>query len=353
MAGGPIQFVTTRDGVRIAYAVAGHGPVLLHAPNTFVSSFIVDRMMPERRRWSAALEAEFTVVQFDFRGHGLSQREVDFSGFDDFHLDLEAVANTIDGAYTLLGYLGSAPMALKFAASFPNRADRLIFWHADTRPGEFDQLHEDLIRRSWGNYTELYAHGALGWDNDAAARRLAAAVRASISVETALELRKHAPDAGRFDEFRQSLLSAAAAVKLPVLLMHRELRNSAEIVSSISAVLETCTVRTFAGPHTTPYMGKVAQVVEAMRRFVGGASDEGARTEAPVKGLTPREREVLSLVAQGKSNREIAEALVLSTRTVEQHLSHAYSTLGLSGKSSRAAAAAMVARSGGRQFPYA
>jgi len=345
VAGGPIQFVTTRDGVRIAYAVSGHGPVLLHGPNTFVSSFIVDRMMPERRRWSEALEAEFTVVQFDFRGHGLSQREVDFGGFDDFLLDLEAVANTIDGGYTLLGYLGSAPLALMFAASFPNRADRLVFWHADTPPGEIDELHDELIRRSWGNYTEMYAHWALGWDNDAAARRLAAAVRASISADTALDLRKHAADRGRFREFRQSLLSAAAEVKLPVLLMHRELRHSTEIVSSISAALETCRVKTFPGRHTTPYMAKVAQVVEAMRKFVDGASDESARPEAPVSGLTPREREVLSLVAQGKSNREIADELVVSTRTVEQHLSHVYSALGLSGKSARAAAAALVGRS--------
>lgn len=352
MASGPIQFVRTRDGVRIAYAVAGRGPVLLHTPNTFVSSFIADRMMPERRRWSAALEAEFTVVQFDFRGHGLSQREVDFSGFDDFLLDLEAVANTIDPGYTLLGYLGSAPLALRFLASFQNRAERLITWHADTRPGEFDELHDELIRRSWGNYTELYAHGALGWDNDAAARRLAAAIRASISVDTALELRRAMSDRGRFDEFRQSLLSAAAEVKLPVLLMHRELRHSTEIVSSISAALETCTVKTFPGRHTTPYMGKVAQVVETMRKFVGGPSHESAASGALISGLTPREREVLSLVARGKSNREIAEALVLSTRTVEQHLSHVYFTLGLSGKSARAAAAALVGRSGDPHHLY-
>jgi DNA-binding NarL/FixJ family response regulator len=37
-------------------------------------------------------------------------------------------------------------------------------------------------------------------------------------------------------------------------------------------------------------------------------------------GLTERERAVATLVAQGKSNREIAEALVLSKRTVETHI---------------------------------
>ncbi|HKY53156.1 MAG TPA: response regulator transcription factor, partial [Anaerolineales bacterium] len=45
-------------------------------------------------------------------------------------------------------------------------------------------------------------------------------------------------------------------------------------------------------------------------------------------GLTPREREVARLVAEGKSNREIAEALVLSERTVENHVGNILMKLG-------------------------
>ena len=44
-------------------------------------------------------------------------------------------------------------------------------------------------------------------------------------------------------------------------------------------------------------------------------------------GLTPRERQVAALVAQGKSNREIAEELVLSERTVENHVGNILSKL--------------------------
>ena len=39
-----------------------------------------------------------------------------------------------------------------------------------------------------------------------------------------------------------------------------------------------------------------------------------------VARLTPREREVAALIAQGRTNREIAEALVLSERTVDSHV---------------------------------
>jgi DNA-binding CsgD family transcriptional regulator len=62
--------------------------------------------------------------------------------------------------------------------------------------------------------------------------------------------------------------------------------------------------------------------------------------------LTEREREVLSLVADGLSNAAIAERLVLSGRTIERHLSNIYTKLGVEGKAARAAAAARLARGG-------
>src|SRR5262249_46967225 len=43
---------------------------------------------------------------------------------------------------------------------------------------------------------------------------------------------------------------------------------------------------------------------------------------APYNGLTAREREVAALIAQGKTTREIAEALVVSERTVESHVAN-------------------------------
>jgi ATP/maltotriose-dependent transcriptional regulator MalT len=59
-----------------------------------------------------------------------------------------------------------------------------------------------------------------------------------------------------------------------------------------------------------------------------------------------REIEVLRLVAAGRSNQEIANALALSVRTVERHLSQMYNKLGASGKAARAVAAAYASVSG-------
>jgi ATP/maltotriose-dependent transcriptional regulator MalT len=79
-------------------------------------------------------------------------------------------------------------------------------------------------------------------------------------------------------------------------------------------------------------------------------SGAGPRPAPRADGLSPREVEVLGLVADGRSNQEVASELFLSVRTVERHLATAYRKLGLSGRSARAAAVrhlSDVDRSGG------
>lgn len=70
---------------------------------------------------------------------------------------------------------------------------------------------------------------------------------------------------------------------------------------------------------------------------------EGGRSPALETGpqpaaLTKREREVATLAARGMTSREIAETIVVSTRTVENHLQRAYEKLGVSARSQLAAA---------------
>ena len=59
--------------------------------------------------------------------------------------------------------------------------------------------------------------------------------------------------------------------------------------------------------------------------------------------LTPREREVLRLLVEGRSNPEIAAALFVSPRTAETHVTHILAKLGVT---SRAEAAAHAVRVG-------
>lgn len=79
-------------------------------------------------------------------------------------------------------------------------------------------------------------------------------------------------------------------------------------------------------------------------RRIAAPALEGSRAMAEFH-LTPRESEVLIWVAKGKTNRDIAEIVGMSPRTVNKHLEHIYVKLGVE---TRSAAAALVAsRMGG------
>ena len=65
----------------------------------------------------------------------------------------------------------------------------------------------------------------------------------------------------------------------------------------------------------------------------------GASTPAEQLGLTPREAEVLALVAAGRSNRQIAQALFISPKTASVHVSNILAKLGVAGRVEAAAIA--------------
>jgi DNA-binding NarL/FixJ family response regulator len=83
----------------------------------------------------------------------------------------------------------------------------------------------------------------------------------------------------------------------------------------------------------------VAEFAEALARVAGGGTAldpevvsqllSASRQAATVGGLTRREREVLSLMAEGRSNAAIAAALVVSAGAVEKHVASIFAKLGL------------------------
>jgi DNA-binding NarL/FixJ family response regulator len=86
-------------------------------------------------------------------------------------------------------------------------------------------------------------------------------------------------------------------------------------------------------------VGDLAVLLDALRRVAAGETvvDPGIvtalfarrRRQSPLDSLTPREREVLGLVTEGRSNRSIAEQLVIAERTVEAHVKQVFDKLGL------------------------
>jgi DNA-binding NarL/FixJ family response regulator len=87
----------------------------------------------------------------------------------------------------------------------------------------------------------------------------------------------------------------------------------AELVAAIRAALEG---RTYLTPRLA------GEILDSVKQDPGQAAD-------PVVSLTPRQREILQLVAEGRSAKEIASSLSISPRTVEFHKYQMMETLGL------------------------
>jgi DNA-binding CsgD family transcriptional regulator len=89
-------------------------------------------------------------------------------------------------------------------------------------------------------------------------------------------------------------------------------------------------------PSASTVTGEAIPVDEAvaLARSIGQAAELqfSASKAGNPDGLTTRELEVLRLVAAGHSNREIADILVLSRRTIERHINNLYAKIGARGK---------------------
>jgi len=87
-------------------------------------------------------------------------------------------------------------------------------------------------------------------------------------------------------------------------------------------------------------VGNIGQFVDALRRVIGGATVMDPEVIAqlftrrqaddPIRTLTPREHEVLALVAQGLGNHEIAQSITVTETAVSKHIGNIFAKLGLS-----------------------
>jgi DNA-binding CsgD family transcriptional regulator len=155
---------------------------------------------------------------------------------------------------------------------------------------------------------------------------------------------------GDLDESEATLLAAAAAaralagrplvwrVELALGRLHRKTGRgqlAAQHLQAARSVAEELAAAISDTALQASFMRQIDSLIP--RAHMRSAERAGS---AAWGGLTPREREVAALVAEGKSNHEIAEILVLSERTVEGHVSSILSRLAFD---SRAQIAAWVA----------
>ena len=173
-----------------------------------------------------------------------------------------------------------------------------------------------------------------------------AAVDVVASTETAeellLQVREHRPDVvivdirlppTHSDEGLRAALqirSEAPSVGVLVVSQYLELGLALKLLADSAAGV---------GYLLKDRIADVDEFVAAVRRVAAGGSAidptivstllSGRRTDDPLHELTPREREVLELMAEGRSNQGIADQLVITLRSAEKYVSSVFGKLGL------------------------
>ena len=92
-------------------------------------------------------------------------------------------------------------------------------------------------------------------------------------------------------------------------------------------VLETASVEELLSAIRQVARGETFLSPPIAKQIIASLAARGVPREQPIESLTNREREVLRLLAEGLSNKDIAQRLYLSVRTVEGHLANIYGKL--------------------------
>jgi pimeloyl-ACP methyl ester carboxylesterase/DNA-binding CsgD family transcriptional regulator len=347
-----IRFGRGPDGVRLAYASHGHGPPLV-VVSCWLSHLQHDWQSPVWRHFLDDLGAVSTLIRYDERGFGLSDWTVSDFSLEARVRDLEAIIESFGlDRFSLLGMSGGAPVAMAYCAAHPERVDRLILYGASavgfhtSAPSERELAFRAMIRAGWAQedplfrrvFTTIFIPKAteeqMGWFDELQ--------RMSTSTENAVQ--------SRIARREVNITSLLPRITAPTLVLHArgdraasfdEARHVASLIPNARLVpLESRNHILLANePAWRVFMDEV-------RGFMRGAEALPTDSEAAkrIGGLSAREHEVLTLAADGRTNLEIAETLVLSVRTVERHLSNAYAKLGISGRAARTAAVASLLR---------
>ena len=195
-----IQYCKTSDGVNIAYASIGAGPALLATSPLMFSDIATEFRTPEIASWYEGLAKERRLIRFDWRGMGMSDRDVSDFTIEAFLLDLEAViAAARVEQVDLLGFSGPGQEMVAYAARHPERVRRLVLWsttvHNRDILGERLNAVLSLAEKDWGLFCQTFAHNMLGWSRGGLAHDFAQALQAAIGqtefVKLMAELVQH------------------------------------------------------------------------------------------------------------------------------------------------------------------
>jgi pimeloyl-ACP methyl ester carboxylesterase/DNA-binding CsgD family transcriptional regulator len=328
-------------GSRVAYALMGDGPPMVFSP---VGHLLVELENQALRSFFESLAGHFTLVRYDRLGTGMSDRvrNAETLTLEAEVAVLETLLDDLDlGPVHLFGFAYGGAVATALTASRPELVRRQLLFgsyaRGDLKPPALVGALTAILRVDWELGSRLLA-AALIPDADQELTDWFTRLRRESSdgemAASALELWA-----------RTDVRDLLGRVSAPTLVLHRREDPvvPVELGRTLAALIPHARFELLEGRWHQPWLGDAATVLTLAGDFFGFIPPAPAEDRNRAPTLTPREREVLRLVAQGLNDAGIAERLVLSAHTVHRHVANIRHRLG---QPSRAAAAAHAARNG-------
>jgi pimeloyl-ACP methyl ester carboxylesterase len=317
-----VRYARTADGVAIAFWTIGRGTPLLHTPPFPLGHLTVEWENRANREYFERLSSEHTVIRYDSRGAGLSDRGIADFSMDAKLRDIEAVVDQAGlKRFALLGFghIGSA--AIAYAARHPDQVSHLILWHSYARSSDVTNLSRidaarSLIERDFNVYAEMEGYRVSQWAGGDIAHWYADYVRASVKPD---DLSAAYASLGAID-----VSEMLPNIQTPTLVIARSESEvlPVDVARDLTASIPNARLALVPGTGVIPFPDVMEQFVDEISSFLRSGPD------ASPDGLTRREIDVLRLLAHGRSNSEVSAELVLSVRTVARHITNIYGKIG-------------------------
>ncbi len=297
------------------------------------------------RHWFATLSRDRALLRYDERGCGLSDRDAENLSLDALVADLEAVVDAAGLArFPLLGISQGGAIAIVYAVRHPERVTHLVLYGAfalgkqmrATTQKERDEveLFISLIKLGWGkedpSFRQVFSSQFMPEGSPEQHRWFNDLERISASPEVAARLVR---SFGEFD-----VRELCRKVACPTLVMHadRDLRvpfdQGRQLASLIPGArfvpLQSCNHILLSDEPAW------SRFVDEITAFLPEARHATLEGELPgtLGALTPRECQILALIAQGLDNQLIAARLFVSEKTVKNHITSIFDKLGVASR---------------------
>jgi class 3 adenylate cyclase len=329
-----VRYARTGDGVSIAYWSVGSGPALVQTPLMPFSHIEMEWQNEEIRRWYERLALQGSLVRYDGRGNGLSERAVDDSSLEAHTRDLEAVVAQLGPApVTLMGVFHTGPATIAYAAAHPDRVSRLLLWCTYARGADYwSGVQAEGLRALRQTDYELFlrtgAHELLGWASGAPADQFASIMRGAVSPEAADRLiaATRAFDVG----------PRLAAIRCPTLVLHRRQLRWLDVALSrdLASRIPGASLTLLEGTSPFPAAGDIELALDAIARFRGVEMAAGTPSpaRAPFRAVLFTDlvghSEMMSRAGDARGRELLREHERITRETLREHGGTEVKTLG-------------------------